>query len=455
MIEDNQKEKWRMYNTSREFSKDLKFNRKWYHLIAIFDQDRGEDFDFNNDIEPGEEFDFNQVIEPIIYSSEDFVNTDEIEFDFNSPLMEKYKITEIGLIMGKLNEEQRFKISNTEQYPVENIVKGNFIKNIYNQISEKQNVGFYIKTALDIFDKNGNDTLGSIIDPNLADAIFQTILKSGAGYANEATIQLLRTLNNTTPENNSNKNIINILSQLEIFDLKNKNTFPDTIYKDSDEIIPIDLKVAKEGIINYASSNNRYYMNGIYKTLLAAINSNKTNPNLMEYIKETKLIQDGESKKLTSKSYILPELKGFLLISSVEYKNDNENYRLEYSDISIRSMISCLSPIGRGNWKNNKEIFFANKGTSTLGDGDVKYDNGCKEIYKEDGILKDAPLRFAVVVKNFFTALYNEVFKNEVNEFNIASLAKYINIDPVIDKDNIEKIYNAINRKNEENLTEK
>ena len=104
MIEDNQKEKWRVYNTSREFSKDLKFNRKWYHLIAIFDQDRGEDFDFNNDIEPGEEFDFNQVIEPIIYSSEDFVNTDEIEFDFNSPLMEKYKITEIGLIMSELNE---------------------------------------------------------------------------------------------------------------------------------------------------------------------------------------------------------------------------------------------------------------------------------------------------------------------------------------------------------------
>ena len=27
MIEDNQKEKWRVYNTSREFSKDLKFNR--------------------------------------------------------------------------------------------------------------------------------------------------------------------------------------------------------------------------------------------------------------------------------------------------------------------------------------------------------------------------------------------------------------------------------------------
>jgi len=73
-------------------------------LIAIFDKDQGEDFDFNSDVEPGEEFDFNQVIEPTIYSSEDFVNTDEIKFDFNSPLMEKYKITEIGLIMNELNE---------------------------------------------------------------------------------------------------------------------------------------------------------------------------------------------------------------------------------------------------------------------------------------------------------------------------------------------------------------
>ena len=85
MIEDNQKEKWRNYNTSREFSKDLKFNRKWYHLIAIFDQDQGKDFDFN------------QVIEPIIYKSDDFVNTDEIEFDFNSPLMEKYSKNEENL----------------------------------------------------------------------------------------------------------------------------------------------------------------------------------------------------------------------------------------------------------------------------------------------------------------------------------------------------------------------
>ena len=39
MIEDRQKEDWRQYNTSKEFSKDIKFNKKWYHLSAIFDQD--------------------------------------------------------------------------------------------------------------------------------------------------------------------------------------------------------------------------------------------------------------------------------------------------------------------------------------------------------------------------------------------------------------------------------
>ena len=39
MIEDNEKEDWRQYNTSKEFSKDIKFNKKWYHLSAIFDQD--------------------------------------------------------------------------------------------------------------------------------------------------------------------------------------------------------------------------------------------------------------------------------------------------------------------------------------------------------------------------------------------------------------------------------
>lgn len=101
MIEDNQKEEWRIFNTSREFSKDIKFNRKWYHLIAIFDQDQGEDFDFNNDIDPGEEFDFNQVIEPIIYKTGDFDNTDEIEFDFNQSLMEnKIGKNEENLVKG-------------------------------------------------------------------------------------------------------------------------------------------------------------------------------------------------------------------------------------------------------------------------------------------------------------------------------------------------------------------
>jgi len=37
-----------------------------------------------------------------IYEPDQYLNS--VEFDFNSVLMEKYKITEIGLIMGQLNE---------------------------------------------------------------------------------------------------------------------------------------------------------------------------------------------------------------------------------------------------------------------------------------------------------------------------------------------------------------
>jgi len=44
------------------------------------------------------------VIEPIIYSSEDFINTDEIEFDFNSPLIERCN-TIIGKNIENLTEK--------------------------------------------------------------------------------------------------------------------------------------------------------------------------------------------------------------------------------------------------------------------------------------------------------------------------------------------------------------
>ena len=89
MKEENQKEDWRNYNTSKEFSKDIKFNKKWYHLTALFDKDQNQDdFDFNEVPEP-QEFDFNMDVDAtLIYEPDQYLNG--VEFDFNSVLMEKY-----------------------------------------------------------------------------------------------------------------------------------------------------------------------------------------------------------------------------------------------------------------------------------------------------------------------------------------------------------------------------
>lgn len=89
MSKDIEKEDWRQYNTSREFSKDIKFNKKWYHLTALFDKDQdGEDFDFNEVPKP-EEFDFNDTIidSPIEYEPNQYLDAEE--FDFNDILLEK------------------------------------------------------------------------------------------------------------------------------------------------------------------------------------------------------------------------------------------------------------------------------------------------------------------------------------------------------------------------------
>ena len=263
MIEDNQKEKWRIYNSSREFGKDLKFNRKWYHLIAIFDQDRGEDFDFNNDIEPGEEFDFNQVIEPIIYGSEDFVNTDEIDFDFNSPLMEKYKITEIGLIMGKLNEGHIVD-QNAPRYNINYITDNNNFINFYNAVNNIKTKGFYVKTGLMIFSNDDvqidnvtktripNEVITDETEFNnqeLSKNIFSTILKAGGGYTNEATLELLGNIykgnKKVKHESYSDRNMVQLLSSLTYINHTNANKFPDAIFDiKPNDVIPVDLKVA-------------------------------------------------------------------------------------------------------------------------------------------------------------------------------------------------------------------
>ena len=477
MIEDNQKEKWRVYNTSREFSKDLKFNRKWYHLIAIFDQDRGEDFDFNNDIEPGEEFDFNQVIEPIIYSSEDFVNTDEIDFDFNSPLMEKYKITEIGLIMSELNEGHIVD-QNAPRYDIKYITNNNNFINFYNAVNNIKTKGFYVKTGLMIFSNDDvrvdnatktripNEVITDETEfnnPELSKNIFSTILKAGGGYTNEATLELLGNIykgnKKVKHESYSDRNMVQLLSSLTYINHTNANKFPDAIFDiKPNDVIPVDLKVAysndleNEDLnketdqmkfnINVASSDNYKYMTNVYRILCEIINDDgQFNTTLIQYINDTKYSYNG--KELTTNKIYAPELKGFLLMSSTAYNPSMKH--LEFSSICMRSIISCL--YGRNRVIN--DMLFASK--SKNGQGAVKYDNGSDAKYEDkNSILYQCPERFANVIKNFYIALHD----NPDAKYNNAVMLRSF-VDG-IDNSNIEKIYNAImGIKNDENLSEK
>lgn len=89
MEEINQKEDWRIYNTSQEFDKDIKFNKKWYHLTALFDKDHdSENFDFNEVPEP-DEFNFNDVEQTTTINEPiQFIENND-KFDFNEVLLEK------------------------------------------------------------------------------------------------------------------------------------------------------------------------------------------------------------------------------------------------------------------------------------------------------------------------------------------------------------------------------
>lgn len=453
MIEDNQKEEWRNYNTSKEFSKDLKFNRKWYHLIAIFDKDQGEDFDFNNDVEPGEEFDFNQVIEPTIYSSEDFVNTDEIEFDFNSPLMEKYKITEIGLIMNDLNEGAMID-QKTKSYDISKITDNkNFIK-FYEAINKFQFKGFYIKTALEVFNSDNDDMIATINDTtnfkhaDISKSILSTLLKAGGGHANEATIQLLGDIDDKNkPADYNKQNIIQLLSNITICNTVNLMEFPDAVFINND-VIPVDLKVAYNNRMSGASGRNFRYMTGIYNALLNAIESKQL---LIDYIKNTVISAkyNGDSV-IGLETTILPELKGFLLISSTLY--DREKGNLNYSGICMRPIIACMH--GRNRVANDP--LFASK--DGLGQGAISYDNGNdKEFNEKESILNGCPERFAMVIKNFYKNLI------ENNNTQYGDLRMFL--DPKITSsdtfaNNLNIIYKAIDPTwefnfNKENLAEK
>lgn len=453
MIEDNQKEEWRIYNTSKEFSKDLKFNRKWYHLIAIFDQDQGENFDFNNDIDPGEEFDFNQVIEPTIYSSEDFVNTDEIEFDFNSPLMEKYKITEIGLIMNNLNEgaiiDQKAK-----SYDISKITDNKDFIKFYEAINKFQFKGFYIKTALEVFNSDNDDIIATINDTtnfkhaDISKSILSTLLKAGGGHANEATIQLLSDIDDKNkPADYNKQNIIQLLSNISICNTANLMEFPDAVFINNDAI-PVDLKVAYNNRMSGASGRNLRYMSGIYNALLNAIESKQL---LIDYIKNTVIsVKYNGDSVIGVETTILPELKGFLLISSTLY--DREKGNLNYSGICMRPIIACMH--GRNRVANDP--LFASKGG--LGQGAISYDNGVDKVFDEkESILNGCPERFALVIKNFYKNLI-ENSNTQYGDLRMFLDSKITSSDTF--ENNLNIIYKAIDPTwefnfNKENLTEK
>lgn len=48
------------YKANKEWEKDIKFNRHWYHLSSLYDT---EQFDFNQPLSDQEDsFDFNQTL---------------------------------------------------------------------------------------------------------------------------------------------------------------------------------------------------------------------------------------------------------------------------------------------------------------------------------------------------------------------------------------------------------
>ena len=439
MKEVNQREDWRKYNTSHEFSKDIKFNKKWYHLTALFDKDQdSEEFDFNADAEIDNTFDFNDTIDQTPeYNPNQYI--DSMEFDFNSILLEKYKITEIGLMMNNetINESNGIpRYSKSEltndiyaqvgdviydyNYDITHITDDKDFYDFYNAVNSLTNTGgFYVKTGLQVFSIDSDEQLASINEPTKTNLqvikeVLQTILKSANGYINESALNLLS-------EHNFNKidrtNILSILGQIKVSNQFNPNAFPDANFMNN-ENIPIDLKVAYKGRFSAASARNVKYMTGIYKALLGAINSGKT---LMDYIKSTPI------------SSILPELKGFLLVSATEYIPDK--FRLEYNQIAIRPIIACMH--GRNDARNgvSNDCLFASKDRE--GHGAISYDNGFNQEYI-GGILDKCPIRFANVIKNFYTLLHNKEF----NHKEYQDLRRFL--DVTYKEEDVEKIYNAI-----------
>ena len=284
-----------------------------------------------------------------------------------------------------------------------------------------------------MFETDTDTCLATINEPTktslqIIKEVLQTILKSAGGYTNEATMNLLTdTLRNSEKKYNET-NILSVLSKIYICNQSQPNAFPDANFMNNINI-PIDLKVAYQGRFSAASARNIRYMTGIYNALLGTINDSETKT-LMGYIKKTPV------------SKILPELKGFLLISSTDYVEDK--FRLEYKQIAIRPIIACMH--GRNDARDgvSSDCLFASKDRE--GHGAISYDNGFNIEYgvdteNEKGILAGCPRRFAWVIRNFFTLLHDKKF----NHPEYQDLRRFLDVTygERTEKD-IEKIYNAI-----------
>lgn len=425
MIEDNKRESWRKYNTSKEFNKDIKFNRKWYHLTALFDQDN-DNFDYNKIYN---NFDYDQdddlTISNALISDKDNIEYNN-DFDFNKILDENEILNdEITFIKSLVGDNENF----IELYKLLN----------------NSGVSFYVKTELSIYDDNGKPICVVNNDDTQftkqIDNILMTILKDAGGHVNEAVFQIINNTNNFSGGNTVN-NLLQALKNIKVANINSKNRFPDAIFTfpntalSNDINIPIDLKVAYNGNYNNAAVSNEYFMSGIYYALLNAIKQNKT---LIDYIKQADYEQIPAGNNLNyqhlnfSNNFVMPELKGFLLTAETSY--DTKNHALKYSNFSFKPIITCMN----GN-SNYNEVFSSKR---KAGDGAISFrKNKDIKLYNDgDSILNGCPVGFANTIKNFFNGIASE---------NKAGLYKFLY--PAIYKDddvfisNVKLILNNIDK---------
>lgn len=383
----------RVYNTQKEWTKDIKFNinNHWYRLKSIYDDDLyADNFDFNDVLYDANNFDFNvdpedpynyEVdLDSVIYHEPDFDDMDfNTLYESNDPLGGQFNF---GDIINSTYKEQFLE----------------FAKYINSKGSQEQ---FNISAGICIKDQYGNIIANEDSDLQPQDSkkmkdILGTILIRGGGYSNEAVLQMIMNQNKNKIKPDSILSYLNKLYNANIPGLENR--FPDAYFGDKKSrtnanAIPIDLKVSYNGNYNASSASNRAYMTGIYAALLNAIKNNQT---LLEFIKNS---EPGVYHKNNYTNYtwykignniVMPELKGFILYSKTIFNKETKT--LIYKGFEICPIIASMKCKG---W------LFPTKEKNGL--GAVSYYRPDYNIYNEqNSILNGLPFNFALTIKNFY-----------------------------------------------------